>query len=289
MLTHSHTRTHAHTHTHTHARTHTHTRACTHTHARTHTHRTTGTVSENFVRLNMKIKRYTKKPGRITGSAYKRKMWKKYQKGGTSSFGGNSSFRSQGTSGSNLCFKCGQPGHWAKNCTEKIGSKNLGKFSGEKVQFGSLPEEQIDAASLEKLAKESPFPSVEAAALMARGIKPSSIGGVKGVSSNLSEAESLLNQGKGGDLQDGDSCGDSGGEEGGGRGKVTSSFVPPPPIHLSPSPPQSGVEPLLQTVDGELIGEISQFLVATSPPVTLLIMGRYYNTTMCHYLDMSVK
>ena len=37
-------------------------------------------ISDNFVRLNMKVKKFSKRPGHsLSGSAYKRHMWKKRQ------------------------------------------------------------------------------------------------------------------------------------------------------------------------------------------------------------------
>lgn len=184
----------------------------------------------------MKIKRYSKKPGRVTGSAYKRKMWKKYQRsqegaaGGSRGGGGGG-----GGKGRNVCFRCGKPGHWAKNCTESGGSKNLGQFAGEKVQFSetlALQEEEMDETTLEQLAKDSPFPSVEEAALMARGIKPGGNQGARGES-----------------REEKDSCVAS------GSSGAMLNFVPPPPCFTPPTPPPAAVEPLFPSEDGSIIGK----------------------------------
>ena len=130
-------------------------------------------VSDNFVRLNMKVKRFSRGRGRsLSGSAYKRHMWKKRQ---AQEVGGDRGGAKKGVTRRNVCFKCGKPGHWAKNCTDNGGSKNLGKFAGEAVNFNDNlilgREDDIDPAMLEELAKNSPFPTVHEAAMMARGVK----------------------------------------------------------------------------------------------------------------------
>jgi len=203
-------------------------------------------VSENFVRLNMKVKRYSKKSGRITGSAYKRKMWKKYQKGQEGSGGGSGGGGGGGGKGRNICFRCGKPGHWAKNCTESGGSKNLGQFAGEKVQFSDSValqgEEEVDEATLKQLAKDSPFPSVEEAAMMARGIK---LGGNQGTQPQESAHA---------DKKVEDDAVSTNGDEVVTSGTV-STFAPPPPCYIPPPPPPPAVEPFLQSEDAGIIGK----------------------------------
>ena len=125
-------------------------------------------VSDNFVRLNMKVKRFSRKSMRITGSKYKRQQWKQRQK-----WSNNRGGRGGRPSGrSNVCFKCGKPGHWARNCSETGGCTNLGVFNGEDVRYSNdqngIFEEGEDHKALEQLKYMSPFPTVEEAAEMMR-------------------------------------------------------------------------------------------------------------------------
>lgn len=79
-----------------------------------------GLVSDNFQRLNMKHRSYRRRGGGISGSAHKRKAWKQIMKS-RGEFVPQKSWSGRGRGGgrgggSGACFKCGQEGHWAKNC-----------------------------------------------------------------------------------------------------------------------------------------------------------------------------
>ena len=187
-------------------------------------------VSDNFIRLNMKVKKFSRRPGRfLTGSAYKRQMWKKRQ---NQEMGGAK--RGGRTTRRNVCFKCGKPGHWAKNCTDNGGSTNLGKFAGEMVKFNDdlilEREDNMDPAMLDELAKNSPFPTVHEAAMMARGIKvhpPTTAAATTGPS----------------EVKGQDKDHDRGGDETRDGGRLD-SYVAPPPCHAHSTPPPPSVEPL---------------------------------------------
>ncbi|XP_078609273.1 ATP-dependent DNA helicase Q4-like [Branchiostoma floridae x Branchiostoma japonicum] len=109
---------------------------------------------DNFVRLNMKRKTYKRKGGQMTGGKYRRMMWKQRMKGRDQS--------------QDVCFKCGQQGHWATKCTAN------GKVSQRaKDDWTSDPEME---GGEEGETEASPFPSLEDAAMMAVGRRPSSAG-----------------------------------------------------------------------------------------------------------------
>ncbi|XP_046565076.1 ATP-dependent DNA helicase Q4-like [Haliotis rubra] len=93
--------------------------------------------SENFVRLNMKVKKYRRKDGRhMTGGQYKRNQWKQKMQARSKSYG-------------DKCFICNETGHWSRDCPQKnSGSKKV--------------VEEID---------ESDFPSIQEAALLAQGVR----------------------------------------------------------------------------------------------------------------------
>lgn len=170
-----------------------------------------GAVSDNFVRVNLKVKRFSRKRG-LTGSAHKRLAWKKMNK---SRSGGVASGCGMGRGGQSVCYKCGNAGHWARNCDANVGSKNLGKFDGKAVGFSdemaSIDNEEIDNSTLQQLANESPFPSLEDAARMACGVP------------FKARAETSADASK--------------------------TFVAPPPSYSRPVPRQCAVEPLFTTLE----------------------------------------
>ena len=81
-------------------------------------------VSQNFVRLNMKIRRYKRKGQSSTSKFRKHRFGKK-----------------------DTCYKCGGKGHWARDCPA---STNLGTFDGEEVRYCEDQEEGVGAGEKEE-------------------------------------------------------------------------------------------------------------------------------------------
>ena len=95
-----------------------------------------GLVSDNFQRLNMKHRSYRRRGGGISGSAHKRKAWKQIMKS-RGEFVPQKSWSGKGRgggrgAGSGACFKCGQEGHWAKNCR---GAKRNNSSLGSNLKY----------------------------------------------------------------------------------------------------------------------------------------------------------
>lgn len=228
-------------------------------------------VSDNFIRLNMKVKRFSRRPGRgITGSAHKRLAWKKMQKSRGGSFGGGGSGSGSGKGGRSGCFKCGNPGHWARNCTASAGSKNLGKFDGEKVGFSDKmatgDEGELDEATLQELSRESPFPTVEDAAMMAQGIK---FGSRREFPEDVSEQTRSLE----GDVRTIRSESESQDGEGDSE-RTLHHFIVPPPCHIPTVVRTRSVDPLFPTVDGKITSKcvyMSHVLACSKVNVTLVL------------------
>uniref|UniRef100_A0A8C7CFR3 DNA 3'-5' helicase n=1 Tax=Neovison vison TaxID=452646 RepID=A0A8C7CFR3_NEOVI len=76
----------------------------------------------NFVRLNMKQKRYVRGPA-LRGRLLRKQMWKqKWQKKGECFGGGQPRATAK-----NSCFRCGQLGHWSSQCPQSSGTSTLGE------------------------------------------------------------------------------------------------------------------------------------------------------------------
>ena len=72
--------------------------------------------------------------------------------------------------GGTTCFKCGKSDHWAHNCSNSGGFKNLGKFDGQDVCYSEdqsgVFEEGENPYLLEQMGGSCVFPTVEEAAQM---------------------------------------------------------------------------------------------------------------------------
>lgn len=113
-------------------------------------------------------------------------------------------------------------------------SKNLGTFAGEAVKFNDDVilgrEDNLDPAMLEELAKNSPFPTVKEAAMMAQGVKFSRTNTAASSNENMDE-----------DDVDG-----------------AEPYVAPPPGHAHSTPPPPSVEPLFPlTDDGHITSKLT--------------------------------
>ncbi|XP_029849079.2 ATP-dependent DNA helicase Q4 [Ixodes scapularis] len=114
-----------------------------------------GTVNENFVRIDLKRKRFSRGHHKLNVRKLKFKEWKQRKngaaKGNTHQPGGT--FRT-GSSGkaTSTCFKCGLLGHWARSCPGNAVIK-------------------LDAAAEQNEQEVFHLPTLEEAAEMARGVK----------------------------------------------------------------------------------------------------------------------
>ncbi|XP_041376867.1 uncharacterized protein LOC121389337 [Gigantopelta aegis] len=91
--------------------------------------------ADNFVRLNMKVKRYIRKDGRhLSGPQYKRKQWKDKMKARSKSYG-------------DKCFICNKEGHWSRDCPDKKGGKQM--KNSERVEENDFPS-ILEAAGMSR-------------------------------------------------------------------------------------------------------------------------------------------
>ncbi|XP_050049465.1 ATP-dependent DNA helicase Q4 isoform X1 [Dermacentor andersoni] len=102
-------------------------------------HKTSKSLSENFVRINLKRKKFSRGHHKVNVRQLKYKEWKKKR---------NFSEGASCKNGTSKCFKCGELGHWARSCSTNT----------SKLEIPAEPE-------------VTHLPTLEEAAEMARGIK----------------------------------------------------------------------------------------------------------------------
>ncbi|NXC36561.1 RECQ4 helicase, partial [Campylorhamphus procurvoides] len=95
----------------------------------------------NFVRLNLRRKRYVRGPA-LRGNCLRRQVWKEKWRKKFPRFGGG---------GSDLCFRCGERGHWAAQCPA---GKDLGWPPMEKDPKEE-EEEEPPLPTLEEVARRT--------------------------------------------------------------------------------------------------------------------------------------
>lgn len=102
--------------------------------------------SENFVRLNMKVKRFSRKGQGTKGAKFKRLEWKRKMREKQKSYG-------------EKCFRCGENGHWAKNC------KNIPNSQRSK----DIQQEQTNGEYSSSTVLEEDYLTLSQAVSMSKG------------------------------------------------------------------------------------------------------------------------
>ncbi|XP_014672954.1 PREDICTED: ATP-dependent DNA helicase Q4-like [Priapulus caudatus] len=93
-------------------------------------------ADNNYVRINLKKKRYTRKRG-AAGPSFKRNgQWRHKHRPDTGE-----------TTGKNLCYRCGQEGHWASSCWQSGGFSSGAQYLTEGSSqagedYATLPTEE---------------------------------------------------------------------------------------------------------------------------------------------------
>ncbi|XP_064481352.1 ATP-dependent DNA helicase Q4-like [Ornithodoros turicata] len=111
-----------------------------------------GTVNENFVRVNLNKKKFSRGHHKLNMRKFKYQNWKENKK------------KSAGGEKGTTCFKCGGAGHWARSCPG--------------IKYEGFDSEDTDVPAL---------PTLEEAAQMARGAKAEDLAAVSQVFSKKAE------------------------------------------------------------------------------------------------------
>ncbi|NWJ06317.1 RECQ4 helicase, partial [Crypturellus undulatus] len=117
----------------------------------------------NFVRLNLRKKRYARGPA-LRGRHLRKQLWQQKWRKKAEQFGGGGRERDQDRDrSSDLCFRCGAAGHWAAACPEREEQRAPAQEEEEDVgmeaeEEAPLPVPEPPPPSLRPLPSEPPAP-----------------------------------------------------------------------------------------------------------------------------------